>query len=84
MNTQTTSPPLGLASPTGSLSSCGCGGKVGSRAAVKFHPRLNIMDGIIRYDVRCARCKKTATTKDGKGFQSWKTALRAWNNKANA
>lgn len=24
------------------------------------------MDGITRYDVRCARCKKVATTKDGK------------------
>lgn len=41
------------------------------------------MDGIIRFDVRCARCKKVATTKDGKGFQNWKAACRAWNHKAN-
>lgn len=41
------------------------------------------MDGITRYDVRCARCKKVATTKDGKGFQKWQAALKAWNHKAN-
>jgi hypothetical protein len=41
------------------------------------------MEGITRYDVRCARCKKVATTKDGKGFQKWQAALKAWNHKAN-
>ena len=41
------------------------------------------MDGITRYDVRCARCKKVATTKNGKGFQSFIVALREWNRKAN-
>lgn len=51
---------------------------------MKFHPRLNLMDGITRYDVRCARCKKAATTKDGKGFQKWQAALKEWNHKANA
>jgi len=70
--------------PTCSLLPCGCGGKVGLRAAVKFYPRLNLMDGITRFDVRCARCKKIATTKDGKGFQKWQAALKEWNHKANA
>lgn len=64
---------------TEKLLPCSCGGKVGSRAAVKFHPRLNLLDGIIRYDVRCARCKKVATTKDKKGYQNWKLALKEWN-----
>jgi len=83
MNTQ--KQPVGtlLSPPPCSLLPCGCGGKVGSRASVKFHPRLNLMDGITRYDVRCARCKKVATTKDGKGFQKWQAALKEWNHKAN-
>jgi len=42
------------------------------------------MDGIIRYDVRCSRCKKVATTKNGKGFQKWQSALKAWNHQANS
>jgi hypothetical protein len=73
---------LRLALTPCSLLPCGCGGRVGSRAAVKFHPRLNLMDGVTRYNVRCARCKKAAGTKDGKGFQNWKAALKAWNHKA--
>lgn len=58
---------------------CGCGGKVGSRAAVKFHPLLNIIDGVTRYEVRCARCKKVATTENGGGFEIWQAALKKWN-----
>ena len=50
---------------------------------MKLHPRLNIIDGVTRYDVRCARCKKTVTTKNGKGFPSWRSAVKAWNHKAN-
>lgn len=41
------------------------------------------MDGIVRYDVRCARCKKVATTKHGKGFQKRQAAMKEWNHKAN-
>jgi hypothetical protein len=83
MSTNQPTNPDALSRTPCSLLPCACGGKVGSRAAVKFHPRLNLMHGITRYDVRCARCKKVATTKDGKGFQNWKAALRAWNHKAN-
>ena len=76
--------PLGVVQqPACSLLPCVCCGKVGSRAAVKLHPRLNLIDGVTRYDVRCARCKKKATTKNGKGFPSWRSAIKAWNHKAN-
>ena len=32
---------------------------------------------------RRARCKKKATTKNGKGFPSWRSAIKACNHKAN-
>jgi len=61
------------------LQNCACGGRVGKHAAVKYHPRLNLLDGIVRYDVRCSRCKKRATTKDGKGYILPTRAAQAWN-----
>lgn len=61
------------------ISPCSCGGKVGSRAAVKLHPRLNLLDQTIRYTVRCARCSRTATTASGDGFIRWQVAIRRWN-----
>jgi len=71
-------PPAKPAQPK--LRPCGCGGKVGSRAAVKLHPRLNLLDGLVRYDVRCARCHQTATTANKAGFIRWQQAIRVWNN----
>ena len=64
------------------LRPCGCGGKVGTRAAVKLHPRLNLLDQTIRYTVRCARCSRTVTTVSGDGFIRWQVAVRRWNGQA--
>jgi len=61
------------------LKNCKCGGKVGRFAAVKYHPRLNLLDGITRYDIRCARCKKVITTKDGFGYMMPSKAAKQWN-----
>ena len=61
------------------LNPCKCGGRVGKYAAVKLHPTLNLLENVIRYKVKCARCKQTIETKQGKGFTSFDVAIKIWN-----